>query len=359
MKDLNVTTNRQQVAVLWRGNPALGSSDVQRDIRYPAIVDALTQEGMAVRLLVYLDAEVDRARDVLDNSRAVLVWADPISADGNRSMLDEILRDAAGAGTRIYTHPDVILKMGTKDVLYDTRELTWSQDVRRYATHHVFKDQFPAVLAAGQPRVLKQHRGNGGIGVWKVEVVGNDGIGRDPGGAIVRIQHAAPRDGTFEEMSLRDFFEMMQPYFDGTGHLIDQAFATRVREGMVRAYIVKNQVVGFARQYADRGDQGCEPVPAVRVFGVPAAKTMLDVDQPEFVNLRRRLEREWIPGLQRLVGVSDAELPLLWDTDFLFGPKDNLGSDTYLLCEINVSCVSPFPGAAPTALAQELARELA
>jgi hypothetical protein len=30
----------------------------------------------------------------------------------------------------------------------------------------------------------------------------------------------------------------------------------------------------------------------------------------------------------------------------MLGPKSDLGDDTYVLCEINVSSVSPFPDAA-------------
>jgi hypothetical protein len=33
----------------------------------------------------------------------------------------------------------------------------------------------------------------------------------------------------------------------------------------------------------------------------------------------------------------------LWDADFLYGPKTVAGADSYMLCEINVSSVSPFP----------------
>jgi hypothetical protein len=36
----------------------------------------------------------------------------------------------------------------------------------------------------------------------------------------------------------------------------------------------------------------------------------------------------------------------LWDCDFLLGPKTASGADTYVLCEINASSVSPFPESA-------------
>ena len=50
--------------------------------------------------------------------------------------------------------------------------------------------------------------------------------------------------------------------------------------------------------------------------------------------------------------VDDAALPALWDADFLYGPKDPSGDDSYVLCEINVSSVLPFPPEAPEKLAQ-------
>lgn len=48
--------------------------------------------------------------------------------------------------------------------------------------------------------------------------------------------------------------------------------------------------------------------------------------------------------------------PLLWDADFFFG--DPPGAD-YVLCEINTSCVSPFPESAVSPLLAELERRLA
>jgi len=46
-------------------------------------------------------------------------------------------------------------------------------------------------------------------------------------------------------------------------------------------------------------------------------------------------------------------LPILWDADFLYGEKDADGADTFVLCEINVSSVYPFPDDALDALAAE------
>lgn len=341
---------RDKVTVVWRADPA------RPGIRHPGVLDALASAGFEVGHLAFREEDEDHALGTLAASDAVLVWVDPVSGDRDRGVLDAILRNVALRGTLVFTHPDTILKMGTKDVLYDTRTLSWSEATHRYADFDSFVALFPERIEDGTARVLKQHRGNGGIGVWKVQVSPES---RSPGELFLRIQHAAPRDGATEDLSLVEFLERMMLYFEGSGHLIEQAFASRVSEGMVRAYLVQDEVVGFARQYAGRGDQDRELVPPDRVFGIPAAKTMREADDLEFAGLRSRLEGEWVPEMTGLLGLTSAELPLLWDADFLFGPRDSEGQNTFLLCEVNVSCVSPFPDAAPDLLVAALRRQLA
>jgi len=45
-------------------------------------------------------------------------------------------------------------------------------------------------------------------------------------------------------------------------------------------------------------------------------------------------------------------LPVIWDCDFMLGPRNAAGEDSYVLCEINVSSVSPFPDSALAPLAE-------
>jgi hypothetical protein len=78
---------------------------------------------------------------------------------------------------------------------------------------------------------------------------------------------------------------------------------------------------------------------------------MFAPDEAAFATLKRQLESEWVPEMQALVGVDTKELPLVWDADFLFGSRNDDGSDSYILCEINVSAVTPFPDTAPRLLA--------
>ena len=72
--------------------------------------------------------------------------------------------------------------------------------------------------------------------------------------------------------------------------------------------------------------------------------------------LRDEIHEEWLPAFQQELKIETAQLPILWDADFLLGPKTAMGEDTYVLCEINISSVAPFPDStvAPMAQAQRL-----
>ena len=44
-----------------------------------------------------------------------------------------------------------------------------------------------------------------------------------------------------------------------------------------------------------------------------------------------------------IASLAALRLPVIWDIDFLYGPKTAEGEDTYVLCEINASSTFAFP----------------
>jgi hypothetical protein len=71
-----------------------------------------------------------------------------------------------------------------------------------------------------------------------------------------------------------------------------------------------------------------------------------------FQALRTHMETEWTPQMMQVLDLDSNSLPIIWDADFLYGPRTPSGDDTYVLCEINVSSVSPFPEQAPAEIAR-------
>src|SRR6185369_8713184 len=92
----------------------------------------------------------------------------------DRSMLDAMLREVASTGVFVSAHPDVILKLGTKEVLYQTRDIGWGCNTHIYRSLEQLRAELPARLGVGAARVLKQYRGSSGDGIWKVELARGD-----------------------------------------------------------------------------------------------------------------------------------------------------------------------------------------
>ncbi|MGY2811143.1 Cj0069 family protein [Bradyrhizobium sp. USDA 4506] len=332
-----------KIAILSRGDAASRREATPQSSRFVRVFEALAASGIEAVPVVYDETFADAVRDQLLTMDGVLVWVDPIHQGKTRAALDPLLREVAAAGPWVSAHPDIILKMGVKDVLYRTRHLGWGADIHRYATVDAFRAEFPSRLRAGGPRVLKQNRGNGGQGVWKVETVPNTD-------ATIRVLHAL-RGSQPEEMPLEDFMGRCAPYFGWGGCIIDQAFQPRLPEGMIRCYVSGAKVAGFGHQLIKalippppQGPDSPEAQPGPRIMHGP--------DAPQFQALRRLMEDEWIPQMMAALTIDETSLPVIWDADFLYGPRDADGADTYVLCEINASSCFAIPAEAPAAIAR-------
>jgi hypothetical protein len=240
--------------------------------------------------------------------------------------------------------------MGVKEVLHRTRHLGWGTDIHRYDSADGFRAEFPLRLRTSGPRMLKQNRGNAGQGIWKVEAL--------PGGnATVRVLQAQ-RGSVPEEVPLADFMARCEHYFGWGGCIIDQAFQPRLPEGMIRCYMSGPRVAGFGHQLIKAlippppgGPDSPEAQPGPRIMHSP--------DAPSFQVLRRSMEDQWTPQMMHALSIDAASLPAIWDADFLLGPRDAAGADTYVLCEINASSCFAIPEQAPAAIAVTVRDRLA
>ena len=344
-----------KLALVWRGDPKAPDQPTRHRDRLQPLTRALAEMEIEVEPVVYFDNAVEAIRGRLLRCDGAMVWVNPLADGQDRSRLDPMLREVAGSGVWVSADPDVILKMGTKEVLYRTQELGWGADTHLYETFQAFQVGFPSRLEAGLPRVLKPNRGNDGQGVWKVQLGLEGGArypetpGRSSDTAMVVVQAAA--DDWVEVVPLTEFIERCRPYFSGTGCLIDQAFQRRVGDGMIRCYLSQDKVVGFSEQWP-RAEAAAAGLPTL---GMASAKTMHESSAVRFQRLRRMMEDAWLPSMLAILDLAPAALPAIWDADFLLGPPDAAGVDTYVLCEINVSSVLPFPDTAAGSIAHTAA----
>ena len=331
------------IGVLWRGEP--GAARPAEDRGLAPLFDAFEQLPVDVVPVPFGDDRASAVGSQLMGLDGVLVWVNPLQDGVTRGRVDELLREASAKGVWVSAHPEVTRKMGTKEVLYRTRHLGWGTDCDIYRSVDEFAARFPARLANHGRLVVKQGRGNGGNGVWGVAPA-EPAVPLSPR-SLLRVQDASARDGAIEHIPLDAFLERCAGYFDWSGFLVDQEYQGRLGEGMVRCYFSHDEVVGFSRQWP-KGLLGLVP-------GTPGREAMASTregpDVAAYQPLRRKAEREWVPEMARLLDLRPDELPVIWDADFLYGPKDQAGEDGFVLCEINVSAVWPFPPMAAVTIA--------
>jgi hypothetical protein len=132
---------------------------------------------------------------------------------------------------------------------------------------------------------------------------------------------------------------------------LDQPFQPRLPDGMIRCYMGVDKVVGFGHQFIKAlmppPPEGPES-PAAQ----PGPRIMHGADAAPFQALRAKMETEWTPQMMQVLGIDAASLPIIWDADFLDGPRNAAGDDTYVLCEINVSSVFAIPDQTPASIAR-------
>ena len=332
-----------RIAILSRGDEAERRSATPLTSRFKAIFAALADVGINAEPVIYEDDVVDAVRAQLATLDGVLVWVNPIHEGRNRANLDTLLREVAARGVWVSAHPDVILKMGTKEVLHRTRTMSWGCDTALYRMPEAMRAELPARLAAG-PRVIKRNRGNGGQGVWKVETLASR-----HNRPTVRVLEAT-KDAS-EELTLDEFLERCLEYFED-GCVIDQPFQARLSEGVVRCYMAGDRCAGFGHQKV----KALVDASAARAEAGPRLYTS-NAD-PRFQRLRRFMEDEWAPQLTSLLTIPRRDLPMIWDADFMLGPARADGTDSYVLGEINVSSVFPMPDEAPAEIARRVADRL-
>ncbi|WP_027576589.1 Cj0069 family protein [Bradyrhizobium sp. WSM1743] len=334
------SSSLRSVAILSRGDAATRRNATPQNSRFVQVFEELAAVGVEAHPAIYDESFADEVREQLLAVDGVLVWVNPIQDGRNRSSLDALLREVAGRGVWVSAHPDIILKMGTKEVLYRTRSMGWGSDTALYQTAEAMRAELPARLATG-PRVIKRSRGNGGQGVWKVEKL--------PTSPMIRVLDAT-KDAS-EELTLDDFLRRCADYFED-GSVIDQPYQARLGEGVVRCYMAGDRCAGFGHHKV----KALVDSPAARSEAGP--RRYSSNADPRFQRLRRLMEDEWTPQLTSLLNIARGDLPMIWDADFMLGPVQTDGSDSYVLGEINVSSVHPYPDEAPAEIAKRIVDRL-
>jgi hypothetical protein len=104
------------LAILVYGEPDSGRNALTEE-KYRELANAFSVQGFVPHSVLYSDEQYSSVLNQLQEFDAILVWINPIEQGKDRRQLDKLLKEIASKGSIVSAHPDVILKMGTKDIL--------------------------------------------------------------------------------------------------------------------------------------------------------------------------------------------------------------------------------------------------
>src|SRR3982751_4405597 len=101
--------------------------------KYRLLAEYFVRLGMSVETVLYNNGRAESLRVELQNLDALLVWVNPIEQGQDRTVLDNLLADLQVAGVFVSAILETIIKIGTKRVLFDTRNMEGGSDVEMYS----------------------------------------------------------------------------------------------------------------------------------------------------------------------------------------------------------------------------------
>lgn len=300
------------------------------------IVKALKAKGFDAEVVFFRDEWADAVYSyIMAKSDAVIVRINPGNLPNGEAVLFDTLRRLHDSDVLVMTHPNTMMRFGAKDALSKLAGTPLvPKDTYAYYNYEEFEKTFPKSISYGI-RVLKQNRGSTGDGIWRVEVVDKQADYK-PGDTLpldTVIKCTEALDNHVEYHSLGKFMKFCKQYIEGdNGMLVDMRFLPRIVEGEIRILMVADKPIFVVhKKPAETEDAFSATIAsgAKYTYYEPSEyKELVD----NFVNS--------IPMISEKLG-QIKNTPIIWTGDFMLDTDEN-GNDTYVLGEMNCSCVGFF-----------------
>lgn len=294
------------------------------------MVESLIRRGWSAEVLFYSDELKDNVYEhILATADAYVSRINPGNLKDERKYF-EMLRHLVNHGIIGMSHPDAMINYGAKDALVKLRDTSLvPADTYAYYSLDTLTSGLTKTLATGE-RVLKQNRGSTGEGIWRIQLLDSESInenGQVPLDALVICTEA--KDNHKEERTLGDFIQFCEQYLIGeNGMLVDMKFLPRIKEGEIRIFMINDKAVNVVH----KKPKDSKDAFSATLFSGAHYRYDKPEDWAELVEL-------FLSNLPMITGkLGGYNLPLLWTADFILD-RDELGNDTYVLGEMNCSCV--------------------
>lgn len=311
-----------------RGGSDKGSYGYRKDSM--PIVRALKERNWTAEVVFYSDEHRGEIyRYTLDRAAAYISRINPGNLDDETGYF-QMLRELVNHGVEGLPHPDAMVAYGAKNALVKLTDTGLvPSDTFAYYDFETFKSAFRKNVAKGS-RVLKQNRGSTGEGIWRVDLVEADAVD-EQGLALLEapVRCTEAKDNHVEQRTLGEFIDYCAQYLVGRNAMIvDMPFMPRIVEGEVRVLMLRRKPVYVVHK------KPAEEADAFSATLFSGAKYTYQKPE-EWSELMALVEKNLDGMIDRLGGYA---IPLLWTADFMLDTAPD-GSDTYVLGEINASCV--------------------
>ena len=300
------------------------------------IVNAIkAHDGWDSEVIYYDNTKADEIFEkVSTSSGGYISRVNPGNIPGGEKGYFELLTRLSDAGLVGMSSPEKMMDYGAKDALVKLNDTSLvPSDTAAYYDVESFHETVPKSLSYGE-RVLKQNRGSTGSGIWRVRIEDKElADSVEPGTALpldTMLVCTEAVDNHTEHKKLGEFMDFCDQYIVGdNGMLVDMRFMPRIVEGEIRILLVGDKPVFVVHK---KPAAGGENFSATLFSGA-----RYTYDKPE----------EWQDLIDEFAAVrpviadklgGDGNVPLIWTADFMLDDGEN-GEDTYVLGEINCSCV--------------------
>lgn len=315
------------------------------------IVKAIQDAGWNSEVVFYRpEWSDDLFTYVSENFDAYISRVNPGNIPGGEKGYFELLNRLSEAGLVGMSTPTEMMAYGAKDALVKLADTDLvPDDTYAYYDVETFHKTFPSSISYGE-RVLKQNRGSTGSGIWRVQIQDPEVAKNvEPGTAlplVTKLKCTEAVDNHTEVRELGEFMDFCDQYIIGdNGMLVDMRFMPRIVEGEIRILLVgPHPVFVVHKKPAAGGDNFSATLfsGAKYTYDKPEAWQDL-IDQ--FAEAR--------PIIAEKLGGDN--IPLIWTADFMLDDGPN-GEDTYVLGEINCSCVG-FTSELDMGIQEQVAKE--
>lgn len=300
------------------------------------LVEALKDRGWHSAAVSYSRPEHEAVKAQLETANGVIIRIGPGTCDAAmRAELDELVRGVAAKGVVVMELPEVVQAMCGRHALLKVKELACGLG-DTHASYDIasFKDSFLKTIAGGS-RAVKQADASLGEGDWLCKLKEGEDPCNVSGSTLIDLQDL--NDNHKEQLTIEEFVASCQPYLPAGGEqggmLLDQPYLPRTPEGELRLLMVHRKLAQVVHR---------KPALPGAIANVASGSKYVYYDpaDPHFARLVDSFVGKDMDLLMDSLGLEGHHLPLLWTADFVLGPKDADGADTYAAVAFNCNCIA-------------------